>query len=289
MTTIEEWVAARTGSVTLGPATRRVVEILVTQPQLASYASTAEMGSRARVNVATVVRTARMLGFSGWPELRLELRSRYLATLSANQVLAEHRGIASDPISAAIRCDIENLETLARTTDLAAVRAVAGAMHTARRTVVIGSGSFAAPGVQLAHIGQTMGRDVVLQNSFGTQLVNSLGRLRPGDCLVTVNLWWLPREVLEATRMAYEREITTCVVTDVRSSVVADVATHLVVVPSEGISSFPSLTPAMAVVHAVLAELAQLGGDETMRAMARAEADWSRMGLFTSSQQGPLA
>jgi DNA-binding MurR/RpiR family transcriptional regulator len=280
MPTIEDWIADRTRQAELGPATRRVVEILGTQPQLASYASTADLAKRARVNVATVVRTARMLGFSGWPELRLELRSRYLATLSANQVLAEHRGVVSDPITAAVRRDIDNLETLARTLDVAAVREAARAIHEAPRTLVIGSGSFAAPGLQLAHLAQTMGRDVILQQHFGTMLVNSVNRLRPGDCLVTVNLWWLPREILEATTMAYEREIGTCVLTDSRSTALAEVAQHLIVVPSEGISSFPSLTAAMAVVHAILVELARLGGEETTEAMARAEAGWARMGLF---------
>ncbi len=281
MGTIEEWIADRTQVAELGPAMRRVIEILGTQPQLASYGSTADLAKRARVNVATVVRTARTLGFSGWPELRLELRSRYLATLSANQVLAEHRGVASQMITAAVQRDMENLETLARTLDVAAVHAIAEAIHTARSTLIIGSGSFAAPGLQLAHLSQTMGRDVVLQQNFGTMLVNSLNRLRPGDCLVTVNLWWLPREVLEATTMAYERKITTCVLTDLRSSAIADVATNLVVVPSEGISAFPSLTAAMAVVHAILAELARLGGDATDDAFAKAEADWARMGLFS--------
>jgi DNA-binding MurR/RpiR family transcriptional regulator len=280
MPTVEDCIADRTRQAELGPATRRVVEILGTQPQLASYASTADLAKRARVNVATVVRTARMLGFSGWPELRLELRSRYLATLSANQVLAEHRGVVSDPITAAVRRDIDNLETLARTLDVAAVREAARAIHEAPRTLVIGSGSFAAPGLQLAHLAQTMGRDVILQQHFGTMLVNSVNRLRPGDCLVTVNLWWLPREILEATTMAYEREIGTCVLTDSRSTALAEVAQHLIVVPSEGISSFPSLTAAMAVVHAILVELARLGGEETTEAMARAEAGWARMGLF---------
>ncbi len=228
----------------LGPATRRVIGMLVTQPHLASYASTADLAGRASVSVATVVRTARALGFSGRPELRLEI--------------------------------------LARTTDVAAIRATADAIHAAGRTLVIGSGSFAAPGIQLAHISQTMGRDVLLQTHFGTQLINSLNRLGPGDCLVTVNLWWLPREVLEVTRMASEREVVTCVITDQRSSALADAATHLVVIPSEGISSFPSLTPAMAVVHAILSELARIGGEKTLESIAKAEADWSRLALFNS-------
>ncbi|PXY28470.1 RpiR family transcriptional regulator [Prauserella muralis] len=278
---MQEWVSARAADATLGPAASRVVDILATQPRLASYASTAELAERASVNVATVVRTARALGFEGWPHLRLELRNRYLTSLSARQLLAEEAG---DLPLAAIRRDLENLETLAHTVDTGAIRAVARAIDRARRTVVLGSGTFAAPGVQLAHGSTSMGRDVLMERHFGTHLANTVARLGEDDCLVAVNLWWLPTQVLEAVRIAHEAGTTTCVVTDLRTSPLVAVADHVVVVPSEGVSSFPSVTAAMAVVHGILAELAQLGGDATRRAMERTETTWSRMGLFGESR-----
>ncbi|ANS32133.1 RpiR family transcriptional regulator [Rhodococcus sp. SC4] len=281
--TIQEWVTRCASGSPLGPATSRVVDILATQPSLASYASTADLAERAKVTDATVVRTARQLGFSGWPELRLELRSRYLATLSANQVLAEHRDGATNPVVDSIRRDIENLESLARALDHQAVHATAKAIHAAPRTLVIGSGSFAAPGLQLAHMAQTMGHDVQLDRHFGTHLVNSLNRLTPGDCLVTINLWWVAREVMEATTIAQEAGITTCVITDRRSSPLAEAATHLIVTPSEGVSFFPSLTPTMAIIHGLLAEIARLGGDETRTAFENTEAMWKRMRLFNGN------
>ncbi|MQA08360.1 MAG: SIS domain-containing protein [Pseudonocardiaceae bacterium] len=282
VTTIQDWLSGRAADAALGPAASRVVEILATQPHLASYASTADLAERASVNVATVVRTSRLLGFSGWPELRLELRSRYLSSLSASQVLAEHDGVAGNPASDAIRRDIENLETLARTVDLDAIRAVATAIHQARWTVVLGSGTFAAPGVQLVHAGTTMGLDMLLERHFGTHLANTVNRLGAGDCLVTVNLWWLPKQVLEAARIARERGATTCTITDLRSSPLVDASDLVIVVPSEGVIGFPSLTPAVAAVHAVLAELGRLGGARVRKAMERSDAVWQRMGLFGS-------
>ncbi|TCP54299.1 RpiR family transcriptional regulator [Tamaricihabitans halophyticus] len=279
-TTVQDWLAGRAGEVALGPAASRVVDILATQPHLASYASTADLAERAAVNVATVVRTARQLGFSGWPQLRLELRNRYLASLSAPQVLAEHGDNPSNPAAEAIQRDMESLALLARTVDMEAIRAIAGAITAASRTVVIGSGTFAAPGVQLAHASTSMGMDVLLERHFGTQLANTVTRLTKQDCLLAVNLWWLPKEVLEASRIAREQGVTTCAITDLGSSPLAEVSDHVIIVPSEGVSSFPSLTPAMAVVHGILAELTVLAGPECQRAMERTEAAWARMRLF---------
>lgn len=279
-TTVQGWVSDLAHDAALGPAAARVVDILATQPRLASYASTAELATRAGVNVATVVRTARQLGFSGWPALRLEIRSRYLASLSSRQVYAEHDATVGTPVLDAIRRDIENLEMLATTVDVDTVNAVAAAIHAASKTVVVGSGTFAAPGLHLAHSGTSMGKEIVLERHFGTHLANTVTRLRPGDCLVTFNFWWLPRQVVEATETAHERGATTCVVTDRRSSPLTEAADHIVVLPSEGVSSFPSLTAASAVVHGILAELTRLGGDDARQAMERTEATWARMGLF---------
>jgi DNA-binding MurR/RpiR family transcriptional regulator len=278
---IEEWLSQRVRDARLGPAARRVADILTTQPHLASYASTADLAERAGVNVATVVRTSRSLGFTGWPDLRLELRSRYLGSLSANQLLAEHdwQG-ANDPVTAAIRRDMENLETFARTVDTDAVHAMAAALHAADRTVVAGSGTFAAPGLQLAHAGTSMGMDMRLERHFGTALANSVTRLRSHDAFVAVNFWWLPQQLLDATQVAAERGATVCVVTDQRTSPLTQAADHVVVVPSEGASSFPSLASAMSLIHAVLAELARLGGQDMPGAMSRTESTWRRMRLF---------
>jgi DNA-binding MurR/RpiR family transcriptional regulator len=183
-------------------------------------------------------------------------------------------------VSSAIRRDIENLEILSRTVDEDAVRAIANAVHSARRTVVTGSGTFAAPGVQLAHACTTMGLDVMMERNFGTQLANTVRRLVAGDCLVTVNFWWLPRAVVHATRIAHERGATTCVLTDLHSSPLAAAANHLVVIPSEGVGPFPSLVPAMSVVNGVHAEISRLGGGEVSNAMGEAEGIWERMELF---------
>ena len=111
-----------------------------------SYASTSEAAALAGVNVATVVRAAQLLGFSGWPALRGEARSRYLSSLSASEVLSEHAAGAESPAWASVRSDLRNLQSLSQMLDPEQVESVARLIHDAGTTVVLGSGSFAAPG-----------------------------------------------------------------------------------------------------------------------------------------------
>lgn len=275
-----DWIEETLARGRLGRASERVLHVLRDEPRFASYATTAEVAARAEVNVATVVRAAQQLGFTGWPALRVELRSRYLASLSAGEVLAEHAGSDTDPVRAAVRSDRESLGLLEQTLEPDRVRAVAAAIHGARRTLVLGSGTFAAPGVQLSHAAGIMGYDVRLHDSGGTALANSLARMGEGDLLVVCDLWMLPVGLRRAVEIAAEESVAIALITDRRDSPLGALADHVVAVPSEGVGMFPSLTAAMAVVHAVLAELARVGGDAALESVRRAEELWRRAELF---------
>ncbi|MBO0847961.1 MAG: MurR/RpiR family transcriptional regulator [Pseudonocardia sp.] len=280
MESAEAWVRDRTEDAALGPKSERVARLLATQPEFTSYASAGAVAGRAGVDAATVVRTAQALGFSGWPELRLELRSRYLASLRATEVLVQHAASASDPVLHALRSDIDNLALASRTIDADAVRAVAAALAAARRTLVLASGAFSGPAYQLAHCAGFMGMDVQFAVRGGTTLVNGLTQLGPGDCLVSINFWRLPREIRDAAEIAHGAGVTTCALTDLHRSALTDVADHVIAVPSEGTSHFPSLTAAMSVVHALLAEVTRLRGDRARDAMRVTEDLWQRMDLM---------
>jgi DNA-binding MurR/RpiR family transcriptional regulator len=280
MESAETWVRDRTDGSPLGPKSERVVHLLATQAEFTSFASASAVAERAGVDAATVVRTARALGFAGWPDLRLELRNRYLSSLRANEVLTEHEDGSSDPILHALRSDVDNVTLAIRTIDVAAVRAIAAAVANARRTVIVASGSFAGPAHHLLHSAGFMGLDIQFPFRGGTTLVNALTGLGPGDCLVAINFWRLPREIRDATAVAQRAGATTCALTDLRRSALTEVADHVVTVPCEGTSHFPSLTAAMAVVHAILAEITRTLGDPAREAMRATEDLWQRMDLM---------
>ncbi|UYM07684.1 MurR/RpiR family transcriptional regulator [Solicola gregarius] len=280
MARLPDWARERLEGGRVGPGAARVIEILELQPQLASYASTAEIAERAGVNIATVVRTAQALGFSGWSELRQEIRSRYLASLSAVQVLSEHQAPGASRTRDAVRQDLANLEALANTIDQQQISTIAQVIADADRTVVIGSGSFISPGLQLSHGGQTMGLDVRFGRGGGTTLFNEVSLLGQGDVVVAFSFWWLAKEVLEAARVAADAGATVILLTDRRSTRFSELADHALIVPSEGAGTFPSMTGAMTVINCVLAEIAEYAEPRVREAIVRAEAVWRANDLF---------
>ncbi len=281
------WLESLLGGPKVSRGAGQVIRTLDGQPRLASYASAAQIADLSGVNVSTVVRTAQLLGFSGWPALRRELRSRYLASLSATEVLNEHEPRTTHLAGEAARADIGNLQELQRSLDRDQMVAVARLLTGSRRTLVLGSGSFAAPGLQLSHLGQTMGYDIRLHREGGTALLNAVTMLGPQDCLVLYRLWRSPSELMDAVRVARQQDCRVVCVTDRLGQELSELSTELVVVPSEGVSFFPSLAAAMTLTHAVLAEMVGQDEEFARRSSDRAEALWDAHGLFDTP--GPRA
>jgi DNA-binding MurR/RpiR family transcriptional regulator len=221
-----------------------------------------------------VVRTAQQLGFDGWPQLREELRARYLASVSSGELSASP---AADPAAQMLRQDATNITALATPDNLAAIRATARAVKAARRTLVISSGSGAGPAHILSYLGTIAGHDIQLALGSATSQAVHVARLEPGDCLITINIWRLTRTLRGLTRLARERGATVSVLTDLGSSPLAEYADHLIVTPVEGIQAGPSLTAMVAAVQAVLSELTD---DDAIRASGQVQQMWQELDLM---------
>jgi len=273
--TIEAWLADRTARTALGPQAERVAHVLVRAPEFASYASARELAERAGVNVSTVVRTAQQLDYEGWPQLREELRARYLAAVSSAD--ASLGPVAGDRATRMLRQDANNVTALATPENLAAIRATAQAIRSARRTVIISSGTGAGPAHILGYLGTIGGHDIRLALGPSTTQAVEVARLEKGDCLITINIWRLTRTLRGLTRLARERGATVSVLTDLRTSPLAEHADHLVVTPIEAVYPGPSLTGVVAAVQAILGELAD---DDAIRASGRIQQMWQDLDLM---------
>ncbi len=284
---VPPWVAARLGARAPGRGVQEVLRTLGSHPRQMSYASVQEAAGLAEVNPATVVRAAQLIGFTGWPQLRAEVRSRYLSLLSASEVLQEH-GEAQGAGESAVRQDLHNLRDLGTLLDEDQLARVAAIIMAARTTLVLGSGSFAAPGLQLAHLTQTLGHDVRLERAGGTALLNAFAMLREGDALVIFHLWRTPGDLLQIAGLARDRGVRLVVVGDHARPGITALADEFVMVPSEGASMFPSLVPTVTVVQAVVAAIVAADPGAATRATDAADELWRDFGLFPRDKDGLL-
>jgi hypothetical protein len=122
-----------------------------------------------------------------------------------------------------------------------------------------------------------------LATDFFTVETITLTRLyaeRPGDVLIAISFWRLYQSTVLAASEARSRGLRVFAVTDVASPALTGAAEEVVMVPAEGVAFFPSLTAGIAVVQAMVAQLAAVDPARTSASIEAAEGMWSKFGLM---------
>lgn len=265
----------------LTPSQQRVAQVVSNHQQLASYSEIAEIADRAMVNASTVVRYAKALGYSGWPDLQQELRVRYLAGLTTEQTLEEHSASQDSPLHGAIRRDIANLQQTLGSIDALEGEAVIEALAQAKSIVVVGMGTMSAPAMVLAHLGSVIGYPITFQGSGGPHLAASLNRLATGDVLVVANVWRPMREIVLAAETARRAGAVVVALTDMRRGTLAKLADHALIIPSEGVSFFTSVTAATSVVYGLVSGMEAAHSERSRAVLRRTQDVWHELATFT--------
>ncbi|MEA5455147.1 MurR/RpiR family transcriptional regulator [Sinomonas sp. JGH33] len=273
------WLGNALPAVHLTKAQSRVVDALVLNPKLASYADISEIAARAGVNASSVVRTAQALGYRGWPDLQRELRARYLVHISSSAPFS-HRVEVRSPVHDALVHDAENLRQAVESVDADAAGAAIEALCAARRILVIGHGSYSAPAIVFGHLAATMGYPATFEGRGGVHLATAASSLGPGDVLVVVHLWRTLRQIAVAAEQASAAGATVVAITDLRTGRLARAADHVLVVPSEGVFAFQSTTAATSVAYGLLAGMEAREPDKVRAGIERTSALWREHDLY---------
>ncbi|PNH79947.1 MurR/RpiR family transcriptional regulator [Arthrobacter sp. AFG20] len=273
------WLGDALPDVPLSKAQSRVVDVIARNPQLCSYADIAEIAQRADVNNSTVVRAAQHLGYRGWPDLQRELRSRYLVMISTEDTLTEH-GEHRSPLHDALSHDIENLRLTLDSNTADDAEAAIATMAAAKSIIVLGLGSFAGPASVMAHLGSTMGYPITLENRGAVHLASSANALGPGDVLVVINMWRSMRQIIVTAEAAKQAGAKVIAISDMRRGRLAAVADHLLVVASEGISFFQSVTAANSLVYGLLAGMEAAHPERSRAAIRRTQQLWKDLDIY---------
>ncbi|GAA4377168.1 MurR/RpiR family transcriptional regulator [Paeniglutamicibacter cryotolerans] len=273
------WLGDALADVPLPKSQQRVANVLIRNPQLASYAELSVIAQRADVNVSTVVRTAQALGYRGWPDLQRELRSRYLVRLSTEDTLAEH-GPYHSPLHDALNHDLANLRLTLESNTGAEAEAAIAALAAADSILVVGLGSFAGPASVMAHLGSTMGYPIALESRAGVHLATASNMLGPGDVLVVVNMWRSIAQIIVTAEAAHAAGAKVIAISDMRRGRLANIADQLLIVPSEGISFFQSVTAATSVVYGLLAGMESAHPRRSREAIRRTQQLWKDLEIY---------
>lgn len=160
----------------LQPSERRVAEVFLARPGWTTEASSSDVGAAAGVSRATVVRTCQRLGFTGYPQLRVQL---------ARDLGVDRDGEpAEGAFRAFYRTVADSLDVLTALLDDASVERAVTLLGGARRILVAGNGLSAPVAAEAAMRLTAIGRPADAPPDHLTQQIRA--RLLGGEdaCLI---------------------------------------------------------------------------------------------------------
>jgi DNA-binding MurR/RpiR family transcriptional regulator len=264
----------------LSPAHRRIADHILADGRRAALEPIANVAKSLRTSESTVVRFAQALGFAGYPEMRDQLRERFLSTATSLDRLAAsaaHPGGARGGILE--RTLAEDADSIIRTlaqVDRTTFEAVVEAIATARRTYVVGFRGSAGIALVLG-----MGLRIFLPE---TRVVavnvgdtpEELLSLRKADVVVVISYLRYAGQTLEILRFAHEAKARTVAITDSPASPVARLADHALITRPTSPRSMASYAPAASLASAITEAVAARRGADAGRSLRSAEALWDR-------------
>lgn len=220
----------RTLAPSLTRSMRRVAEAVASDPAGCAALTVTGLAERTGTSEATVVRTARVLGYPGYRDLRLALAG-LAAQQQSGRAPALTRDIAVDDslTDVVAKLAYDEQQTLADTAaglDTAQLEAAVTATAGARRVDVYGVGASGLVAQDLTQKLLRIGR-VAHAHSDPHLAVTNAVQLGAGDVAVAITHSGSTRDVIEPLRVAFERGATTVAITGRPRSPVTQYADHV--------------------------------------------------------------
>lgn len=260
----------------LAPSEQRVGHAILSLPTSAAHLTISELAGMAETSETTVVRFVRSLGFTSYPELRIEL-AKDAGRAAAVPAAPFPTDISPDDDLATVVAKVAAVDAQAVTTtlaniDLLVLQQAVEAITKARRVDIYGA---AASAVVASDLHQKLHRIGLVAFAWSDPhlALPSAANLGPGDVAVAISHGGTTVETVEALGEASEAGATTVAITNYPKSPVASVASLLLrtTVSETAFRSgaMASRTAELAVVDCLFVGIAQRRYAETIAALSR--------------------
>lgn len=214
----------------LTPAAQGIARLILDDPGMVARSTITEFSAAAGTSEATIVRTARALGFAGYSQLRFALAGA-VAREAPERLVPGDLG-PDDPLTDVIakvaRAESEALADTAAQLNPDRLGLVVEAVAGARRVDVYGVG---ASGLVAGDMAQKLMRIGLPGHSFTDAhlALTSAALVRPGDVAVGVSCTGETPDVLAPMGVARKAGATTVAITNNPRSTLAELADHVLV------------------------------------------------------------
>jgi DNA-binding MurR/RpiR family transcriptional regulator len=269
--TLQERVASKLGSLTA--TERRVAEYLSAHPQEAAFSSAEELGRATGTSDASVVRTAKALGFDGLPGLKRSLQGHLQALLTpGNRLSNSLRTMGDGPegvLSATLSDHVERLQQAERTIDPDEFRRAVELIDNARETVICGFAGLDGVSEYAATHLTRIGHRARTASDTGYRLADRLVMLGPEDVVVLLAHNRITREARVILDHCNQLDVPVILLTDTLGEALRDQVSAVLSAPMSRPGTFTSQATVLILLEALIIAVAAQDRDRSLDTTGR--------------------
>lgn len=269
----------------MSPQLRAAARFMLDRPNEVALLSMREQAKRAGVQPHTMTRLAQRLGLSGFDEIKTLYQeavrvgslgfSEKAGVQVRSQRLKGERALAAE-IAVTIS---QQIARFAEPEMLDRLVAVANLFDSAERILCLGLRTCHAVVAQFAYVMSFLGERTVLLDAAAGIGLDPLQSATSRDVLVAVSIAPYARATVEAVQYAANKGVPIVAITDSLASPLAELARETILVSKESPSFYHTIAPAFVVGEMLAALMAGRGGQKSLAAIRRREAQMEAFGV----------
>lgn len=255
----------------LTKADRRLISILLSNPSESTYFRAFDLAERAGVHATTAVRLAQKLGFSGYSELRSQLRDDVQNDPPpAERVRKRLDKISDDGILfSLIESEIQALRSIPDHIKQDQMAQAADALCRAGQMVIFGRGHSSSLADLFARRLTRSGYRARALHHFDWETAETVMSLAAGDVLVAFAFRRFPARLPGALSYCEQNGITSIVISDLIGPVLRPQPDILLAAPRGPEGESQSLSVPMTICNALILEVSRRDGGRSMQSLNR--------------------
>lgn len=265
-------------------AERRLASAMLEKYPASGLGSVTAIADTADVSTPTVVRMAKKLGFTGFPELQAALRSEVEATISS-PISKHNRWAENAPDTHILNrfadAVMANMHQTLRQIDPGDFNAVADLLSDRGRAIHVVGGRITRSLADYFFTHMQVIRDRLTLVAANSNIwPHYVLNMQPGDVLVMFDIRRYERDILGLAEMAKSKQVTLVLFTDQWGSPAAKLATHSFHCRIEAPSAWDSAGVILFIVEALIAAIQNRSWQETEARMKSLEELFDQTRMF---------
>lgn len=255
----------------LSPAEKTVARFFQENREEVLIASATSMAAQAGCSDATVVRTAKALGFSGLEDMRRTLARDIRDGISPASRMARTICEVGDDLGSALQLTLDinqsSLEELRRDITPELFENVVGEIMNARRITIFGIGPSSAMAQYLSIGLGRLGLETISLTQTGLLLADKIQHFREGDLLVIFAYGRVYRELAVLLDQADQRAMPSILISDTLGSKLHHRVSHVLPVARGRMNMLSMHTATLALIEALIVGAAMTRSKESMASL----------------------